>query len=138
MSVEDIANLSVGDRVRFKTKAIHDNVYWTGTVTAICGYDIARQFGGANVDIYHSDVKRVDSTVGDIESLTFFIIKTTMANGTVVSEVFAKEWVDISTFEYVESTEYRDIRIYGVDNSKANDILGSIQSLYPDYVAKLL
>ena len=138
MSVEDITKLAVGDRIRFKTKAVHDNVYWSGTVTAICGYDDARQFGGQNLDIYYQDVKRIDSTLRPAENLTYFILKTTLADGTNTSEVFAVEWVDISTFEYVESTRYRDIRIYGIDNSKIKDVLGSIQELYPDYVAEIL
>ena len=138
MSVEDISKLAVGDRIRFKTKAVHDNVYWSGTVTAICGYDVARQFGGQNLDIYYRDVKRIDSTLRPAENLTYFILKTTLADGTNTSEVFAVEWVDISTFEYVESTRYRDIRIYGIDNSKIKDVLGSIQELYPDYVAEIL
>ena len=138
MSVEDINTLEVGDKIRFKTKATHDNVYWTGTVAAICGYDVARQFGGTNVEIYYSDVKRVDHTIRDIENLTYFILKTTLADGVITSEVFAKEWVDISTFEHVDSTEYRDIRIYGIDGSKINDVLGAIQELFPDYVAELV
>lgn len=138
MSVEDISKLAVGDRIRFKTKAVHDNVYWSGTVTAICGYDVARQFSGQNLDIYYQDVKRIDSTLRPAEKLTYFILKTTLADGTSTSEVFAVEWVDISTFEYVESTGYKDIRIYGIDNSKINDVLGSIQELYPDYVAEVL
>lgn len=138
MSVEDISALKVGDRVRFKTKAIHDNVYWTGTVTAICGYDVARQFGGQNLDIYYQDVKRVDGTLRAAENLTYFILKTTLADGTNTSEVFAEEWVDISTFEYVESTGYKDIRIYGIDSSKVRDVLGAIQELFPDYVAEVL
>jgi hypothetical protein len=66
------------------------------------------------------------------------ILKTTLADGVTASEVFAKEWVDASTFEYVDSTAYRDIRIYGVDGSKTNDILGTIQELYPDYVAEIV
>lgn len=138
MSVEDISKLAVGDRIRFKTKAVHDNVYWSGTVTAICGYDVARQFGGQNLDIYYQDVKRIDSTLRPAENLTYFILKTTLADETNTSEVFAVDWVDISTFEYVESTGYKDIRIYGIDNSKINDVLGSIQELYPDYVAEVL
>ena len=138
MSVEDISALKVGDRVRFKTKAIHDNVYWTGTVTAICGYDVARQFGGQNLDIYYQDVKRVDGTLRAAENLTYFILKTTLADSTNTSEVFAEEWVDISTFEYVESTGYKDIRIYGIDDSKVRDVLGAIQELFPDYVAELV
>ena len=72
------------------------------------------------------------------ENLTYFILKTTLADETNTSEVFAVDWVDISTFEYVESTGYKDIRIYGIDNSKINDVLGSIQELYPDYVAEIL
>ena len=138
MSVEDVNSIAVGDRIRFKTKAVHDNVYWSGTVTAICGYDIARQFGGQNLDIYYQDVKRVDSTLRAAENLTYFILKTTLADGTTASEVFATEWVDLSTFEHVNSTGYKDIRVYGIDDSKIQDVLGTIQELYPDYPAEIL
>lgn len=138
MSVEDINSIAVGDRIRFKTKAVHDNVYWSGTVTAICGYDIARQFGGQNLDIYYQDVKRVDSTLRAAENLTYFILKATLADGTTTSEVFATEWVDLSTFEHVNSTGYKDIRVYGIDDSKIQDVLGTIQELYPDYPAEIL
>lgn len=138
MSIEDINSIVVGDRIRFKTKAVHDNVYWSGTVTAICGYDIARQFGGQNLDIYYQDVKRVDSTLRAAENLTYFILKTTLADGTTTSEVFATEWVDLSTFEYVNSTGYKDIRIYGIDDNKIQDVLGTIQELYSDYPAEIL
>ena len=138
MSIEDINSIVVGDRIRFKTKAVHDNVYWSGTVTAICGYDIARQFGGQNLDIYYQDVKRVDSTLRAAENLTYFILKTTLADGTTTSEVFATEWVDISTFEYVNSTGYKDIRVYGIDDNKIQDVLGTIQELYPDYPTEIL
>lgn len=138
MSIEDVNSIVVGDRIRFKTKAVHDNVYWSGTVTAICGYDIARQFGGQNLDIYYQDVKRVDSTLRAAENLTYFILKTTLADGTTTSEVFATEWVDLSTFEYVNSTGYKDIRIYGIDDNKIQDVLGTIQELYSDYPAEIL
>ena len=52
MPIETVDSIKVGDTIRFKTKAVHDNVYWSGKVTAICGYDIARQIAGSNLDIY--------------------------------------------------------------------------------------
>ena len=110
MPIETVDSIKVGDTIRFKTKAVHDNVYWSGKVTAICGYDIARQIAGSNLDIYYQDVKRVDSSIAELENAEYIIVKA------VQDENISKTIVQ----------------------AKARDVVNLIQAQYPDYIATII
>ncbi len=138
MTIEPGNTVEVGDTRRFKTKAIHDNVYWSGKVTGICGYDIARQFAGANLDIYYQDVMHQDSSIGPIENAKFIILKAVQDDAVTKTVVFATDWIDTSTFEHVDVVGHIDIRVYNITSAKARDIVNLIQAQYPDYVAQIV
>ena len=138
MTIINVDNINVGDTIRFKTKAIHDNVYWSGKVTGICGYDVARQFAGANLDIYYQDVKRVDTSIEPIENAKFIIVKSVQDENITKTVVFALDWIDQSTLEYVDVLGHVDIRVYNITKEKARDLINLIQAQYPDYVAKIV
>lgn len=138
MSVETLDAIAINDTIRFKTMSPHDNVYWNGVVVSLCNYSIARQFSGNNISIYHQEVKRVYPTLPSVESLSYIVLMTTTADGGSTPVVVAKEWIDVSTLEKVSEQTHVDIRIYGIDNSKAKDIVQYISTVYPDYAVDIL
>lgn len=137
MSLRLIDDVKVGDTIRFKTTSPHDNVVWTGVVTAICNYDVARQFD--DIDSYYQDIKRANYSIANKETLSYILLKIKLSdsNATKVA-VVAKEWIDESTLEYVNSNTHTDIRIYNIDPSKAEDIVSYIKAAYPGYIAEIL
>ena len=136
MAVEKLDSVSVGDEIRFKTLSPHDNVVWSGKVTGICGYSIARNF--YDVDTYYSDIKKIDSSIVDKEAANYIILQVKLSDSSSMMVAFAKDWIDISTFEHIVTDSYVDIRIYNIDSSKAKDILSYIQTLHAGYVAEIL
>lgn len=137
MSIRLIDSVKVGDTIRFKTTSPHDNVVWTGVITAICDYDVARQFD--DIDSYYQDIKRANYSIANKETLSYILLKIKLSdtNATKIA-VVAKEWIDESTLEYVSSNTHTDIRIYNIDPSKAEDIVSYIKSAYPGYIAEIL
>lgn len=138
MAVESVDDIAMGDTVRFKTVSPHDNVYWQGKVIAVCSYDIARQYNGNNVDTYYQDVKRVMTNLKAKENLTYVLLKVSTSENSSGVAVFAKEWIDASTLEHINDISYRDIRIYGIDSSKLDDIIQYIATAYPGYTIEAL
>ena len=138
MAVEKLEDIAINDEIRFKTKSPHDNVYWHGVVVSLCNYSVARQFGGSNLSIYHQEVKRVYPDLPSVDSLSYIILNTITADGTTSQVVVAKEWIDASTLEKVSSETHIDIRIYGIDSSKAKDIANYNSTAYPDYAVEIL
>lgn len=136
MAIESLDSIKVGDEIRFKTISPHDNVVWSGKVTAICGYAIARNF--YDVDTYYADVKKYDNTVVDKEAAEYLIVQVKLSDSATSMVAFAKDWIDISTLEHIVTNDYYDIRIYNIDSSKVNDILNYIQTLHAGYVAEIL
>lgn len=136
MAVVETTSINVGDVIRFKTVSPYDNVVWTGKVTAICDYDVARQFD--DVDSYYQDIKRAGYSIAAKESLKYFILKISVSDTSSTIAVAAAEWIDESTLQIVQENGYTDIRIYDIDESKAKDILTYIQTAYPGYVAEIL
>jgi hypothetical protein len=63
---------------------------------------------------------------------------TKTADGSSSPVVVAKEWIDESTLEKISEETHVDIRIYGIDNSKAKDIANYISTVYPDYAVEIL
>jgi len=137
MAVESVDDINVGDTIRFKTYDPHDNVYWVGKVISLCTYDIARQYNGSNVDNYYQEVKRVMPELKDKTNLNYFLLQVNQGENTDTI-VFAKEWVEPSTLEHVDTTSYYDLRIYGIDSSKLQDIIKLIGATYPGYAIEQL
>ena len=102
-----------------------------------CNYDVARQFD--DVDSYYQDIKRSDYSVPAKETLSYILLKIQLSDSNASKvAVVAKEWIDESTLEFVQSNTYTDIRIYNIDESKAKDILSYIKATYIGYVAEIL
>jgi|SRR5574344_927617 hypothetical protein len=137
MAVEDVNSIVVGDNIRFKTISPHDNVYWQGTVTAMAGYSVARQFGGRNLDAYYQEVKWVDINIAPLESSTFLLVQV-MQDGISNTLVIAKDWIDTSTLERISLTAYHDLRIHNIDSTKFNDVVQLLKETYPDYPIEIL
>lgn len=132
MAVEDPNSLKIGDTIRFKTLNPHDNLVWTGTIAAICDYTAACHF--ENPDAYYQDVIRAngDRNIGAKETLKYLVLNVSENTTTVTNRVFALEYIDKSTLELVQENTHAVFRVYGIDTSKANDILTYISALgYP-------
>lgn len=136
MPIVETSSINVGDVIRFKTKSPYDNVVWTGKVTAISNYDVAKQFD--DIDSYYQDIKRAGFSIAAKESLKYFILKIAISDTASKVAVVAAEWIDESTLQFVQENGYTDIRIYDIDENKARDILGYIKTAYPGYIAEIL
>lgn len=114
--------LSVGDTIRFKSISTHDNVYWKGTIQAICKYKAAKAF--SDVDAYYLDIKKTNSSLPVKEALTYLVLDVIENDGSITStRAFAIEWMDPSTLELVEEDSYSDIRIYNVSDAIKAEII---------------
>lgn len=126
MPVENPSDLKVGETIRFKTLSPHDNVLWTGKISSLCDYDVAKTF--QDVDTYYWDVKKVNPELGTKEALHYFLLKVLENELQATTRVFALEWIDPSTLERIMENTYKDVRIYDIDSSKVEDILNLIKS----------
>lgn len=121
MPVEDPTDIQVGETIRFKTLSPHDNVLWTGKVNSLCDYEIAKTF--QDVDTYYWDVKKVVPELAAKEALHYLIIKVLENELNSTTRVFAREWIDPSSLERIMANTYKDIRVYDIDSSKAQDLI---------------
>lgn len=121
MPIEDPADVIVGETVRFKTLSTHDNVLWTGKVVSLCDYEIAKTF--QDIDTYYWDIKKIKPEMATKEALHYWVLKVLENELNATTRVFAREWIDISTLERIMENTYKDIRVYDIDSSKAQDVL---------------
>ena len=126
MALIDPSKLAIGDTVRFKTKAPHDNVMWYGIVNGTVSYDIARQI--EDVDTYYDEVKKEFPELDAKETLSYLVLKTT-ENDVTVTRAVALPLIDQSTLTKVAENTYTTIRIYDLDSSKVNDVIEAIKSM---------
>lgn len=127
MAIENPNDIELNQVVRFKTLNPHDNVYHTGKVIAICGYELARM--SDDIDVYYEEVARVLPTIGDKTTLTYWILAIAENDTVETRRAFAFEMIDKATLEVVEENTYTDIRVYDIDANKLNDVLGAIRAL---------
>ena len=134
MAIENVNQLSKGQTVRFRTKSPHDNVLWTGKITAVCDYDIARKF--QDIDTYYQDVLKVEPSMGARESRTYLILRVSENGATATERVFALEWLNPATVEVVVENTYVDIRVYDINKTKAEDVMTAIAAM--GYTSKIV
>ena len=131
MSVHDIVK---GQAIKFKTVLSHDNVVWSGTVSAVCDYYTAQHF--EDLDVRHQEYCRENTTVLSKENLTYILL-TVNENGTQsVIHAFALDWIDASTLEEINVATYTDFRVYNISVARANDLKTYIAGL--GYVVETL
>lgn len=127
MAIVDPSSISIGDTIRFKTMNPHDNVVWTGVVSSICSYNVAKIYG--DVDAIFQEVQRELRTLESKERLKYLLVEV-LENGEVPTmRVFALEWIDKSTLEKIEENSHVDFRVYDLDPSKINDILKALTAM---------
>ena len=134
MALVNPKDLVVGQTIRFNSLSPHDNVLWTGIITAVCDYDTAKHF--EDVDSYYQDVQRSVGTLATKESLTYILLKVVKNDLIPVMHAFALDWIDQSSLEVIHENSYTDIRIYDISTTKADDIRKYISAL--GYVAEVL
>ena len=126
-AIVDPNTLTVGQTIRFKSISVHDNVYWTGTISGKVTYDIARAI--EDVDTYYLDVKKHNPDLASKESLTYLVLRVKENDTHVVTRVFAVEWMDLATLEIVDTDASVTIKVYDVTDAIAKEILGAIQDM---------
>lgn len=127
MPITNPSNIAIGQVVRFKTLNPHDSIYHTGKIKSICDYNVARIFD--DIDVYYQEVKREVPSLGDKQSLTYWLLDVSENSASSVTRVFALEVVDVSTLEVVAENTYTDIRVYDIDDAKAQDVVAAIKAL---------
>lgn len=124
MPITALSDIRIGQVVRFRTISPHDNVVWNGRIVSICDYDTARQM--ADVDPMYKDVKTVLPTMDIREELTYIALmvqEDSEVENSKVRRVFALDWIDKSTFEFISVNSYVDYRVFNVSSDRVQDIL---------------
>lgn len=127
MSIVDPTTLQRGQVIRFKSIAVHDNVYWTGKITGIVNYELARTI--ADVDTYYLDVKKYNSSIKAKESLTYLVLQVAENETTSTTRVFAIEWIDTASLTIVDENTTTTIVVYDISDNTAKELLKTIQGM---------
>lgn len=126
MAIVSPNDLHIGDTIRFRSLSPHDNVTWEGKISSVCDYVIARNFD--DIDQYYQDVKREQRDMSAKELLTYLLLEIQENNTQQRIRAFAVDWIDTSTLERVLEDNNVDIRIYGIDPAKVDDVLMMLQA----------
>lgn len=131
----DIANIKVGDHLKFKTTNQKDLVHWEGRVVAICGYEDA----STQMDClpYYWETKKSNPDLPEISSLTFIKLRV-FENGNVTKRTFrffALEYIDVSTLRVNDIHSDIVIKVYSVPNTEHSTIVNLLKT--HGYVAKV-
>lgn len=107
---DDISSMEIGNIVNFQSKSSIDENKYYGTVLAFLNYEIAKQY--MDIDAYHNNVLIDYSTLGEKETLNYFLIRL---RDQEITMCFAKEWILEATFEIIESLDKIVIEINDID-----------------------
>lgn len=120
-------DLTLGQRVRFRTINTFDLTWYIGTVTAIGQWDFARRI--EDLVPYYQTILKTHADVPPLEESTYIQL-TTVENGTQPSTIraFAREWIDASTLSVLEETTSFKVEIFGAQAQQADDILQLLRS----------
>lgn len=121
-----VDELNIGQTIAFKTHNAYDNVEWRGTIVGIGDYSLVRKMD--DLLPYYQNVKKSQTAMGDIETLSYLILDVYENAQTVMTNrrIFAKEWIDVSTLKIISITDHIDVRVFGTtsrDKQKILDIL---------------
>lgn len=126
MPIINLDTLEVGDTISFRSVNSLDNVLWQGTITGICSYDIVQNLRDDLLP-YYREVKKTIHDMLPIDQLTYFTLKYFQGDK-VGRLVMAKDWIEPSSVQKIDITNYFDIRIYDLDSAQAQTILELLTS----------
>lgn len=132
-------SLSIGQSVTFKSLNTNDLNAYNGKIVAIMTSDQAVKYG--DVIAYTNVVNNIQGSQLDYSILTYFLLKQySFANQqeTGLTLLFAKEWIDQSTFVVVSDYLTANVNIYGVTTDTIQDVLSVIRNQgYPAALIKI-
>jgi hypothetical protein len=104
-----VTSALVDSEVKFQSKSQSDPTEWSGVIIGVGDYRIAQTY--TDIVAYNSDVQKADPTVGDYNTLHYFILKLDNQAATAYY-AFAQEWVDEGSFVVVQNSTIFHIDVY--------------------------
>lgn len=126
MAMVDPTTLTIGQTIRFKSISAHDNVFWSGTVEAICRYSAVTLT--EDVVPYYREVAKLHPELPVLEKLTFLQLSLLENYESTRTRFFAREWIDPSSLEIVDVSSSFDIRVYDTPPEQLATILELLRS----------
>ena len=115
-----------GKKISFQSKYSKDTTLWKGTVVGTATYAYAKL--NADVLSYYSYVKKEDSTIGDVDTLSYFIIILDNDSSVQQTHVFANEWISSGTLQVIEEDITVTIEVYDTETANHNNIISVLKS----------
>ena len=104
MTVTSVKDLTLNDKIRFRSKRADDTVNWVGTFLGMFSYEVARGFD--NPLAYNNAVRLSDNTVSsDVTTLTYFLFKVDNNSTTSTKLLFADEWIQTGSLQVITPGE---------------------------------
>lgn len=116
----------IGQQVTFTSKNPTDPTQYLGVLEAVINYALTPQFG--DVTSYNAAVQKVDSTVGAVNTLTYFVIALSNGQATPTLRVFSDSWVANGSWSVVQAATIYNFNIYDLPSAGAAAILTLLQA----------
>ena len=129
--------ISKGIRVRFQSLSLTDPNVYVGVITDLLSYKTASKF--LDVEGSTETINQSSSTSSnlDFKNLEYFILaKESTLNQQTTDIVFAKEWINESTFTILDQLYTGTVSVIGVTSEQLQSAIELLQA--DGYVVQLL
>lgn len=121
------ADMVMGQIITFRSKNANDNVRWKGKVDGFVSYKVAKGYG--DILSYHTAIKKTDPTIGDIESLHYFILELAdNTDGGAPVRVYAWEWVETGSMVIIDEASVVVLKIYDILGTDLTDVVEALNA----------
>ena len=126
-TILSINELEIGQTISFKSISTYDTVEWRAKIIAFSDYELVKNL--QDVLPYYQNVKKTNAGMLPIDKLSYMVL-TVYENDLNISNrrVFAKEWIDPSSLKLINLSNYIDVRIFDIEETKIQIILDLIFS----------
>lgn len=112
---------TINQQVTFTSKNTTDPTSYTGQVMGAISYALAGNYG--DVVSYTAAVQRADSSVGDANTLNYFLIALSNGQAQPTIVVFADEWISPGSFSVVQQKAVIPINVFDMPSAGADAII---------------
>ena len=125
MTVFVTSNL-INQKVSFISKNATDSSSYVGTIMGMVSYAIAGTYG--DVVSYNAAVQKADNTVGNANTLNYFLIALDNGQTQPTIIVFADEWIANGSFDVIQQAAIYTFNIYDIPAKGLAQIQAVLQS----------
>lgn len=102
----------IGQNVTFTSKNVMDSTVYSGVIQGLINSNVAVGYG--DIFSYNAAVQRSDSTVGAVNTLTYFLITLSNGQNTPTTRAFADAWISPGSFSVIDSANIYNFNIYDI------------------------